>query len=103
MKKIKQVLLYALVALVAVFVLSLFVMPLLHPDRAVTKTGIITKVDTAGDPQFGHASYTLTFADGEVIQVESRSSVPIPIHKPVAVTYSAREKQLLGVRLAGPR
>jgi len=89
----------ALYLAVALFVLSLFVVPLLHPDHKITKVGVITNVEASGNPYFRDTIYTLTFQDGTVIRLESQTSVPIPVEKPVAITYSARENKLLAVQL----
>lgn len=96
----KKVLMIGLALLAGFFILSLFVIPLLHPDHKVTKIGIITNVTASGNPYFRDTVYTLSFQDGEVLRLQARNSVPIPVGKPVAVTYSAREQNLLGVKLA---
>lgn len=91
-----------LILALSFFVLSLFIAPLLHPDRRITKVGVIANVSASRNPYFRDTMYTITFQDGEVIQVQARNSVPIPVNKPVAITYSAREKNLLGLRLVAP-
>jgi len=96
-KTAKRYLLLTLYVAVALFVASLFIVPLLHPDRKITKVGIVTNVNTSGNPYFRDTVYTLTFQDGAVIQLKAHSSVPIPVGKPVAIIYSAREQNLLGV------
>ncbi len=101
-KLLQRSILYGIYALVGLFVLSLFVVPFLHPDHRVTKIGIVTNVEASGNPYFRDTVYTLTFQDGDVVQVQARNSVPIPVGKPVAIIYSEREKNLLGVMSANP-
>jgi hypothetical protein len=97
--KLMRYLLWIVFAIVTIFVASLFISPILHPDRAVTKVGIITNIATSGDPYFNETVYTLTFQDGDVIEVKAQNSVPFPVGKPIAITYSERDKTLLGVNL----
>lgn len=95
----KRYLLRGIIVIVALFVLSLLIVPLLHPDHKITKVGVIENVSTAGNPYFFQTVYTLTFRDGATIRVAADRSVPIPVGKPVAIEYSAREGKLLGIHL----
>lgn len=95
--KVKTLISLTLYVVVGLFVCSLFLVPLFHPDHRISKVGVITNVETSGNPYFYQTEYTLTFQDGEILRVHADRSVPIPVGKLVSILYSQREKKLLGV------
>lgn len=95
----KRFFLSAIFVLAFLFILSLFIVPLLHPDHVITKSGIVTNVTASGNPYFRNTTYTLSFQGGEIIQVQAANSVPIPIDKPIVIRYTARDHNLIGVAL----
>lgn len=95
----KKYILLSIYVLIGLFILSLFIVPLLHPDHVVVKSGVVTNVTASGNPYFRNTTYTLTFNDGQVIQVQAANSIPIPINKPLVIRYTARDHNLLGIGL----
>lgn len=87
-----------ILGLVVLFILALFISPYFHPTHLVTKVGIITNVETYGDPVFNQTVYTLTFQDGQVLSVKAPNSVPFLVGKPIEVIYIARGHELYNIK-----
>lgn len=100
-ENVKRFFLTAIFILAGLFILSLFIMPLLHPDRVVIKSGIVTNVTASGNPYFRNTTYTLTFNDGTVVGVQSANSIPIPVNRPLVIRYTGRDHNLLGLSVEG--
>jgi hypothetical protein len=97
-KGIIYYLIISVLGLVIFFIISLFVSPYFHPTHLVTKVGIITNVETYGDPVFNQTVYILTFQDGQVISVKTQNSVPFLVGKPIEIIYIKRGHELYNIK-----